>query len=141
MGHGTKSPRFILQPPPSDLPHSIGETIPTSLVAKDIANMTEAEAKRMERDSEARLDVERRSMELDAMVLRRRWKEASDMLLEKDREVYNMEHSMKDVQMQLEAGKQFIKERNEERRRVRWSCPNSHTFIVKDNTQLSQEPC
>ncbi|KAG0212550.1 hypothetical protein BGX31_001474 [Mortierella sp. GBA43] len=142
MGHGTKSPRFILQPPPSDLPHSIGETIPTSLVAKDIANMTEAEAKRMlgvavrqirdqqvemghvmhdletlkrvsaqrERDSEARLDVERRSMELDAMVLRRRWKEASDMLLEKDRE-------MKDVQMQLEAGKQFIKERNEERRR------------------------
>ncbi|KAF9994419.1 hypothetical protein BGZ65_009954, partial [Modicella reniformis] len=89
MGQGTRSPRFILQPPPNDLPIT-GEIIPSSLQEKDIGNMSESEAKRMEREAEARLDVERQNIERDAFILHKKWKDASFLLKEKELEVRYM---------------------------------------------------
>ncbi|KAF9437113.1 hypothetical protein BGZ76_001943 [Entomortierella beljakovae] len=48
-----------------------------------------------ERDAEARLDVEKTLMERDAAVLSRKWKDAENVLMEKEREI-------RDVQKQLE---------------------------------------
>ncbi|KAF8983758.1 hypothetical protein BGZ46_009634 [Entomortierella lignicola] len=134
---GSGSPRFALQPPPNDLPSSTGEGIPASLKEQDVASMSETEAKQMltlairqirgqleslsqatqdlesmqrERDAEARLDVEKRIMERDAAILSKKWKDAEHVLREKEREI-------RDVQMQLERGKQYIRDRNEERRK------------------------
>ncbi|KAG9321401.1 hypothetical protein KVV02_007237 [Mortierella alpina] len=78
-------------------------------LSRDLDALRRMSAKR-ERDAESRLEVERRIMERDAMVLSRKWKETSLSLIEKDREI-------RDVQSHLESGKRLIRERNEERRR------------------------
>ncbi|CAO3569771.1 unnamed protein product [Mortierella alpina] len=78
-------------------------------LSRDLDALRRMSAKR-ERDAESRLEVERRIMERDAMVLSRKWKETSLSLIEKDREI-------RDVQTHLESGKRLIRERNEERRK------------------------
>ncbi|KAF9920353.1 hypothetical protein FBU30_009839 [Linnemannia zychae] len=75
----------------------------------DLESMQRLSAKR-EREAEARLEVEKQIMERDAFVLSRKLRETSITLMEKDREI-------KDVQYQLETGKRLIKERSEERRK------------------------
>ncbi|KAF9115800.1 hypothetical protein BGX27_006412 [Mortierella sp. AM989] len=139
---GTVSPRFALQPPPIDLPSFAGEGIPPTLKEQDVEEMSEKEAKQMlslainqvrglqeslsqviqdsesmqratakkELDLEARMDVEKRIMERDAAILSKKWKDAAHTLREKEREI-------RDVQTQLEQGKQYIRDRNEERRK------------------------
>ncbi|KAF9948475.1 hypothetical protein BGZ72_009633 [Mortierella alpina] len=54
-------------------------------LSRDLDALRRMSAKR-ERDAESRLEVERRIMERDAMVLSRKWKETSLSLIEKDRE-------------------------------------------------------
>ncbi|KAG0210810.1 hypothetical protein BGX28_008946 [Mortierella sp. GBA30] len=78
-------------------------------LSRDLDALQRLSAKR-ERDAESRLEVERRILERDAMVLSKKWKETSLSLIEKDREI-------RDVQTHLESGKRLIKERNEERRK------------------------
>ncbi|KAF9901081.1 hypothetical protein EC991_006546 [Linnemannia zychae] len=75
----------------------------------DLESMQRLSAKR-EREAEARLEVEKQIMERDAFVLSKKLRETSITLMEKDREI-------KDVQYQLETGKRLIKERSEERRK------------------------
>ncbi|KAF9118321.1 hypothetical protein BGW39_001289 [Mortierella sp. 14UC] len=77
----------------------------------DLESMQRLSAKR-EREAEARLEVEKQIMERDAFVLSKKLRETSITLMEKDREI-------KDVQYQLETGKRLIKERSEERRKAR----------------------
>ncbi|KAG0351274.1 hypothetical protein BGZ54_003340 [Gamsiella multidivaricata] len=142
MRHAPSLSRFELQPPPNDLPMSMDEPMVASLREQDIANMSESEARQMlslavrqlreqqmalshaiqdvesmqrvaakkEMDYEARLEAEKRNMGRENMVLSKKWKDASYLLLEKDRE-------LRDIQMQLEAGKRYVRERTEERRK------------------------
>ncbi|KAF9088596.1 hypothetical protein BGX29_000205 [Mortierella sp. GBA35] len=75
----------------------------------DLEAMQRHSAKR-EREAEARLEVEKQIMERDAFILSKKLRETSITLMEKDREI-------RDVQYQLETGKRLIKERSEERRK------------------------
>ncbi|KAI1304439.1 hypothetical protein EDD11_005100 [Mortierella claussenii] len=80
-----------------------------SRTIQDLDSIQRVSAKK-ERDAEARLDVERRIMERDALVLSQKWKDAVYNAMEKDRE-------MRDVQSQLEAGTRLIRDRYQERRK------------------------
>ncbi|KAG0279267.1 hypothetical protein BGZ95_001797 [Linnemannia exigua] len=80
-----------------------------SQAVSDLESMQRLSAKR-EREAEARLEVEQQLMKRDAIVLSKKLRETSITLMEKDREI-------KDVQLQLETGKRLIKERSEERRK------------------------
>ncbi|KAF9173921.1 Protein phosphatase 2C 1 [Mortierella sp. AD010] len=89
---------------------------------------------RRERDAEARLDVEKRIMERDAAILSRKWKDAEHILMEKEREI-------RDVQMQLEKGKQLIRERNEERRkRIAENGSLTRTTPGREGSSLAHTP-
>ncbi|KAF8921707.1 hypothetical protein BGZ58_003989 [Dissophora ornata] len=77
-----------------------GQQEALSQAMHDLEAMQRISTKR-ERDAEARLDAETRSMEQNAIALSKKWKEVS----EKDREI-------RDARMQLE---RYIKERSEKR--------------------------